>query len=161
LGNLIEDNEMTNGGGAVSMRKDPDRNFSFMCEIDGVVQAGFMEIIMPESYTEVIEYREGSEPQFSRKLPGLTKYTNLILKCGVTHSMELYNWRRLVEQGKIKDARRNIAVILMDEEGNPCARWEFAEAWPTKYSAPNLTAEGSDVAIETLEITFEKMERVK
>ena len=61
----------------------------------------------------------------------------------------------MVEQGKMKDARRNMAIVLMNEEGNPAARWEFTDAWPSKYDAPDLNAKGTDVAIETLEIVHE------
>ena len=142
-------------------RKDPYRNFRFLVEIDGIIQAGFSEATIPDSTQDVIEYREGNEPPTVRKLPGLVKYGNVTLKWGITDSMELYNWRKLVEQGKMKDARRNMAIILMDEVGNPAARWEFSEAWPSKYDAPDLNAKGTDIAIETLEIVHEGMRRVK
>ena len=145
----------------VAERKNPYRNFRFLVEIDSIIQAGFSEATIPDSTSDIIEYREGNWPTYVRKLPGLTKHGNFTLKWGVTDSMELYNWRKLVEQGKMKDARKNIAVILMDEEGNPASRWEFGGAWPIKYDAPDLTAKGNDVAIETLEIAFETMQRVK
>ena len=96
-----------------------------------------------------------------RKLPGLNKYGNVTLKWGITTgSIELFNWRKQVMQGQMKDARRSMAIILQDEEGNPAARWEFREAWPSKYNAPTLSAKGNDVAIEELEIVHEGMDRV-
>lgn len=145
---------------SAGQRKDPFRNFRFRIEIDGIQQAGFSEATIPDSNSDVVEYREGNEPVvYSRKLPGLTKHGNLTLKWGTTNSMEIYNWRKLVEQGKIKDARRNISVILIDEEGKDAARWDFGQAWPSKYDAPDMNAKGNDVAIETLEIVFESMQR--
>jgi phage tail-like protein len=54
-----------------------------------------------------------------------------------------------------------MAIILMNEEGTASARWEFDNAWPIKYKAPDLSAKGNDVAIETLEIVHEGMKRVK
>ncbi len=141
-------------------RIDPYKNFRFLVEIDGVVQAGFSEYTIPDSTQEPIEYREGNEPITARKLPGLIKYGNVTLKWGITDSLELYNWRKLVEDGKMKDARRNMAVMLMDEEGTSKARWNFTNAWPSKYDAPDLNAKGTDVGIETLEIVHEGMIRV-
>ncbi len=141
-------------------RKDPYRNFRFLVEIDGIVQAGFSAATIPDSAQDPIEYREGSETPTVRKLPGLVKYGNLTLKWGITDSLDMYNWRKLVEQGKMKDARRNLAIILMDEEGNPAARWEFTDAWPNKYDAPDLDGKGNEVAIETVEIVHEGMKRV-
>ncbi len=141
-------------------RKDPYRNSRFLLEIDGIVQAGFSDVTIPDISTDPIEYREGNEDTTVRKLPGLTKYGNLTLKWGITDSMELFEWRKLVIQGKTGEARKNIAVILQDEIGNEAARWNFREAWPIKYDAPDLSAKGNDVAIETIEIAHEGMDRV-
>lgn len=142
-------------------RKDPYRNSRFLLEIDGIVQAGFSEVTIPDISTDPIEYREGNEDTTLRKIPGLTKYGNLILKWGITDSMELFEWRKQVIQGKTGEARKNIAVILQDEGGNPAARWEFKEAWPSNYDAPDLSAKGNEIAIETVEIVHEGMDRVQ
>jgi len=145
-----------------SQRKDPFSNYRFRVEIDGVTQAGFCEVILPESASQVTEVRDGTDPVTTvRKQPGLTNYTNLVLKWGLTASMELYNWRKMVEQGKMNQTRRNISVVLLDEEYNEAARWNFTNAWPSKYKAPDLNGKGNDIAIETLEIVFESMQRVK
>ena len=141
-------------------RIDPYKNFRFLVEIDDIVQAGFSEATIPDSTQDPIEYREGTEPPTARKIPGLIKYGNVTLKWGITDSLDLYNWRKLVEQGKTKDARRNMAIILVDEEGSPKSRWEFNDAWPSKYDAPDLNAKGTDIAVETLEIVHEGMRRV-
>jgi phage tail-like protein len=49
----------------------------------------------------------------------------------------------------------------VDEEGIDVNKWVFTNAWPSKYKAPDLNALGNDVAIETLEIAFEVMQREK
>jgi len=146
---------------AAGDRKDPYKNFRFLLEIDGIAQAGFSEVTVPDSTSDVTEYREGNEPITPRKLPGLTKYGNITLKWGMTDSLEIYNWRKQVEDGKIKDARKNVAVILWGDEGEPVGRWEFSQAWPIKYDGPDLNAKGNEVAIETLEIAHEKVIRVQ
>ena len=92
-----------------------------------------------------------------RKLPGLTKYTNITLKWGLTDSRELYDWYRDVVNGKIE--RKSGSIILLDLEGNEKVRWNFFEAWPTKWDGPDFTAKGNDVAIETLELAHERVER--
>lgn len=146
----------------MSARNDPHRNARFLLEIDGVNIAGFSQATIPESTTEPVEYRTGNELPTMRKLGGLTSYGNLTLQIGVTDdSLALFEWRQLVEQGNFEDARRNIAVVLIDEEGNQAARWTFREAWPTNYDAPDLDASGNEVAIESLEIVHEGMERVE
>lgn len=143
-------------------RKGPYRNARFLLEIDDIVKAGFSSCALPENSTEAIEYREGNDRPTMRKLWGLNNFGTLTLESGATEdSIELYEWRSQVEQGNVDDARRTIAVIVLDEEGNPGLRWEFRDAWPTNYDAPDLDAEGGEVAIESLEIEHEGMERVE
>ena len=142
-------------------RKDPYKNCRFIVEVEGIAQTGFSEVTIPDSTQDIIEYREGNESSSVRKLPGLVKYGNITLKWGITDSLDLYNWRKLFEQGDMGTARRSMSIILLDEEGNQAARWNFYEAWPSKYDGPDLNAVGTDVAIETMEIVYERMERVQ
>jgi phage tail-like protein len=142
-------------------RHGPFRVARFLLEIDGVAKAGFTRCRVPDSSTAVVEYREGNDPPTTRKLAGLNEYGSLELRYGVTtDAIELYEWRRLVEQGKVDEARRSIAVVLLDEEGSPAARWELRNAWPRRYAAPTLDAGRSAVAIETLEVVCEGLRRV-
>ena len=60
-----------------------------------------------------------------------------------------------------KTERKNIQVILMDEEGKDAAEWDLVAAWPTKWTGPGFNATASEVAIDTLEITHEGLDRVK
>ncbi len=142
---------------ATGDRRDPHRNFRFKLEIGGIQQAGFSEATIPDANSDVVEYREGNETTTPRKLPGLNKYGNLTLKWGITDSTELYDRRKKIIDGNVE--RQNIAIVLVDEAGNDAARWEFVNAWPSKYDAPDLNATGNAVAIETLEIVHEGMER--
>jgi len=141
-------------------RKNPYKNYRFLVEIDGIVQAGFKEVTIPDSSQDPIDYREGSDQPTVRKIPGLIKYGNVSLKVGVTDSMELYNWRKLVEDGKTDEYRRNMAIILINEQGDPTGRWEFSDAWPSKYDAPDLNATENNIAIEAIDIVHEGMKRI-
>lgn len=142
---------------ATGQRVDPYRNFSFLVEIDGITQAGFSDASGFGASTDPIEYREGGETKTVRKLPGITKYTNITLKWGLTDSRELYDWYKDVVNGKIE--RKSGSIILLDLEGNEAVRWNFFDAWPTKWDGPDFTAKGNDVAIETLELAHERVER--
>jgi len=140
-----------------SSRKDPFGRFNFLLEIEGVTAAGFSEVSGLANETEVIEYREGGDKVNSpRKLPGLTKYSNLILKRGVTADNSLWNWRKTVIDGAVE--RRNGSIILLDESRNEILRWNFYNGWPCKWEGPALKAKSNEVAIETLEIAHERLE---
>lgn len=141
-------------------RIDPYRNFRFRVEIDGIQTAAFSEATIPDSTTDSVDYREGTDAPVQRKLSGLTKYGNITLKKGLTDSRELYEWRKQVEQSGAAKARKNMSLILIDEEGNDKARWDIVEAWPTKYDPSDFSAKGNEVVIETFEVVHEGITRV-
>jgi phage tail-like protein len=142
-------------------RTDPLRNFRFRLEIDQITQGYFSEVAIGESTTEPIDYREGNEPTHVRKLPGLTKYGNITLKWGVTDSMELYNWHKNVVAGQIKDQRKKVKIIVIDESGADKASYVVTDAWPTKYDPSDLNGKGNEVFIEVLELVNEGIERTR
>jgi phage tail-like protein len=136
-------------------------NSRFIVEIDGITQSRFTEIIIPDATIDVVEYREGGDNIVIHKIPGMIRYSNLILKWELTGSMELYNWYKDIVDGKFNISRKNISVILLDDHGKEAARWRFRQAWPIKYTPPLLNAKGNEIAIEVLEITHEGMVREK
>ena len=142
-------------------RKDPYRNFRFKVEIDGIQTASFADATIPDSTTESVDYREGTDLPHQRKLSGLTEYASITLKKGITDSMDLYNWKKQVEDTGAINARKSISLILVDEEGNDKAQWNILEAWPTKYDPSDFSAKANDVVIETLEIVHEGVTRTK
>jgi phage tail-like protein len=141
---------------ANASRNDPYGAFNFLVEIDGVAAAGFSECSGLSTETEVIEYREGGDRSGVRKLPGLTKYSAIILKRGITANRDLWNWRKSVIDG-VTD-RRSGRIVILGEDRNPVATIRFFEGWPSKWEGPKLNAKSSEVAIETLEITHEGLE---
>jgi len=139
-------------------RVDPYRNFNFLVEIDGITQASFMECSGLEATTEVIETREGGSNTTVYKLPGKTTYADITLKWGVTASREMWLWRQGVIEGNL--SRRNGSIVLYDlANRNEVARWNFVNAWPSKWDGPALNAKGNDIAIESLVIAHEGIMR--
>ena len=138
-------------------RVDPYKNFRFLLEIDGITQAGFSDCSGFGSKVEVVEYREGGDAQTVRKLPGKNSYPDITLKWGITDSRELYDWHLTAVNGKIE--RKNGSIILLDDVGQEKLRWNFFTAWPSSYDAPDFSAKGNDVAIDTLILSCERLER--
>lgn len=139
-------------------RNDPYKAFNFLVEIEGIAQAAFSEVSGLESETAVIEYRVGGEKVNSvRKLPGLTKFGNIVLRRGVTQDAELWNWRKSIVDGDID--RRNGTIVLLDDKRTEVMRWNFWNGWICKWEGPTLNARANEVAIETIEIAHEGLER--
>src|SRR5262249_31151833 len=140
-------------------RVDPYRAFNFVVEIDKLSSPiGFSDCSGFAASNDPIEYREGGENTFVRKLPGLTKYSNIVLKRGLTDNHDLFDWFKDITAGKID--RRNGSIVALDLDGTEKVRWNFTSAWPTKYDAPDFSAKGNDIAIDSFELAIEKLERV-
>jgi len=142
---------------ATGTRVDPYRGFNFLVEIDGITQGGFQEVSGLDASTASIDYREGTDPNHSRKLTGLNTYSAITLNRGITDSDELWKWRQTVIDGKTQ--RKNGSIVLRDETGAEKIRWNFLEAWPSKWTGPALNAGTAAVAVESLEITHEELKR--
>ncbi|HEU0139790.1 MAG: phage tail protein [Bryobacteraceae bacterium] len=140
-------------------RVDPYGSFDFLVEIDGIARAAFSEASGFDSSIDVVEYREGGDIPTMRKLPAKTKYSNITLKWGSTNDRELYDWHMQWIKGDPAATRRNGSIVMLDRGGQEVARWNFVNAWPMKWTGPSFNAKNNDVAIETLELAHEGIER--
>jgi phage tail-like protein len=143
---------------ATGQRIDPFLNYNFLVELDGIAHAAFSEVTGLDATIEPVEYREGGENTTVRKLPGKTSYSNIVLKRGMSADTVLYAWHRQTVLGNVQ--RRNGSIIVLDRQGKEVARWNFVNAWPTKYDVPDFNATANAVAVETLELVNEGVERV-
>lgn len=142
---------------ATQTRVDPYKNFRFLLEIDAIQQAGFSDVSGFGSNVDVIEYREGGDSATVRKLPGKAVYPDITLKWGLTDSRDLYDWHANALNGSIE--RKSGSIILLDDTGAEKVRWNFFDAWPSKYHAPDLSAKGNEIAIDSLTLTVERLVR--
>jgi len=146
---------------ATGGRSDPLVSYHFHVEIDGITQAQFRECAGLTSESQVVEYKESVKGVTTiRKQPGALKWSDITLKRGVTDVMELWQWRKTVEQGKVDEARKNGSIVLYNQADKEIARWNFKEGWPSKLAGPTVKADANEVAIEELTITHEGLERV-
>ncbi len=121
----------------------------------GGTKIGFTEVSGLDVETELIEYREGSSPVYSKiKMPGMQKFSNITLKRGTFKSdNEFYVWWDSVKLNTIE--RRDVTIKLLNEEHEPVLTWKVRNAWPLKVQSTDLKADGSETAIESLEIVHE------
>ena len=142
---------------ALSERKDPYKSYRFLVEVHELVVGGFSDASGLQAETQVEEYREGGVNDYIHQLPKETKYSRLTLKRGITDSGVMWEWYRKVINGIVD--RKNIYVILLDDERKEKWRWHFANAFPVKWVGPDFKADGSSVAFETIELVHDGMSK--
>lgn len=128
--------------------------FHFQVEWGGT-SIGFTEVSGLDIETEVVEYRHGASPEYSKvKMPGMQKFSNITLKRGTfENDNEFFTWWNSVKLNTIE--RRDITISLLNEEHDPVVTWKVKNAWPTKIQSTDLKADGNEVAIESMEIVHE------
>lgn len=136
------------------MAEYPLPKFHFRVEWDDT-EIGFTEVSGLEIETELIEYREGNNKEYSTvKMPGLKSYSNLTLKRGVFKSEnQFYDWFNSIKLNSVD--RHNITISLLNEEHEPVVVWKIKNAWPVKIVSTDLKSDDNEVAIEELEIAHE------
>ena len=147
-------------------RFDPYKNFKFRIKWDGKYVAGVSKISALKRSTTPVVYREGGDPSISRVSPGSWTFEPITLERGVTHDPEFENWANLSfnvagdAAMSLKDFRKDIIIELLNEQGVVVMAFKVYRCWVSEYQVlPNLDANGTAVAIESIVLQNEGWER--
>jgi phage tail-like protein len=130
--------------------------------ISGGPDASFRDISGISASLGTEEILVGGDNANSYRLPTQVKYSPLLLKRGVMKvTSELAKWTdEVLSSGlAIPIITKNIAVKLLDDQGNPLVTWVFEDAFPTKYEVNSLNAMSNELLIETYELTYRRFHR--
>ena len=132
----------------------PLPKFYFEVKWDSTV-VSFREVSGLDIESQPLEYRSGDSPVFSTiKVPGSVKYGNVTMKRGVlSRGNQFWDWFNEIKMNTIK--RRPITISLLDESGAPTMVWTLANAFPVKVTTADMSADGNDVAVESIEVAHE------
>ena len=134
-------------------RVDPFGNYNFTVVIDGVNAGCFQSVSGLSHEIEVLSHQEGGVNDRQHKLPGQGSYPNIVLKVGFINDGAFEGWHF----GFVKkpSARKLVTITLNDNAGKEVKSWSFNRCWPVKWEGPELSSDGAEIAIETLEIAHE------
>lgn len=144
-------------------REDPLVGFHFALDVQGVIKGYFTEVSGIGSESEIAEQKVVNEKgvQVVLKVPGRLKWGDVTLKRGLTSNLDLWKWRKQIEDGDVKGARKNGSIIMFDQSLNPVAQWDFKNAWPSKITGPAPKSDGNDITLEEMTIVHEYIVRKK
>jgi phage tail-like protein len=145
------------------VRDRPYVQFNFHVNLgDGVTntpQAGFQEISGIGMEVTITEYRPGNYA-FNNviKTAGLNKATDVTMKRGVIGSLDLYKWLDDVRNGA-NSGLRTVTVELKSEDRTQTVQtWRLINARIMKHVSGPFNAKGTDVAMEELTLSYERLE---
>ncbi len=154
----------------------PVPNFSTVSAAVGTLSAlasaihmGFSEVSGLGADMEVESYHEGGRNQGPLRFVRRGDYPNLVLRRGVTHRTDLWDWWGQVTLTPGPPQRRNGLVLAFGRNApglpgspdpQPIAIWFFSNALPARLSGPSLQARSNEIAIESLELSHEGLMRL-
>jgi len=145
------------------LRERPYAQFNFLVDLGtgntAGPEAGFQECSEIGMTVDVIEYRNGNEKENNvRKLPGLTRVSDVTLKRGIIGSLELYDWLDQIRNGDAA-AYRTVLIHLQNEDRSEVVQtWKLLRARIVKHVSGPLNAKGNDVALEEITLAYERLE---
>lgn len=137
---------------------DPFRAYNFKLEIQGVTAGHFTEVTGFDISVQAIPYREAGVGQVVRQIPGQVEYGAITLRYGLTTSRELWEWFMSSVRGKVE--RRNVSIVMVGSDGvEEVMRYNLVNAWASRWRGAALDALGREMAIESLTLAFDTLER--
>lgn len=130
----------------------------FKVVIGNMTYAAFTEFRLPSLSVQTQTLQEGGQNQFVHKLPIRVDVGTASLKRGITTNLELLGWYEQVLKGQIKDAMRQVSVVMFDTTRSSIITWTLRDAYPIKWSGPTLQSGSGSVAIEELELVHHGFE---
>lgn len=145
----------------------PPVSFYFKVVFQGspkIEDAGFLEVSGLREEIEVQELQEGGENNYFHQIPKRVKHGNLVLKRALeVLGNPLETWiKDTLEGGFAKRIKpRNIVVMLLDAKGKALRCWWCSNAYPVKWEVTAFNSLDNKLAIETLELCYNLLERKK
>jgi phage tail-like protein len=138
-------------------RQDPAVSFRFEVRVDERPLGGFTDCSGLQLETEVQDYAEGGLNDVLLKFPTRTKQMNLTFKRGIV-DRQLWDWYHDLTQGMVR--LRSGSILVRDPAGQQVVmEWQFQRAFPCKWIGPELDAQQSKVAVESLELCHQGLDR--
>ncbi len=146
-------------------RFDPYKHFKFRVKWDGRVVAGISRVSGLRWRAEVVELREGGDPDQTHLVPGAVTFEPITLERGLTEDHAFEDWAKqlvqLQETGPtLAKFRKDIVIELVNESGAVVRAYRVYRCWVSEYQAlPDLEANREAVLIERIVLQNEGWER--
>jgi len=129
-------------------RPDPLRGFRYLVQMQGLPVAGFSRVKALAREVKTESYHEGGVNTHEHKLVSMVTYGNLVLERGLANE-QIWGWALDVANGDV--LRRDITVVLHDENAKAKWSWIVEQAFPVKWAASDLDGAASQVVMESIE----------
>lgn len=151
-----------------NLTRDIYRGFKFTVEMGGGTnyfnRTAFQKVSGLKTTVEVVEYREGNNPDRAEKLIGMMSFDAVTFERGLSDDDDFNSWIKAVSANTLgsnapvpsggldADVRRDLTVTLYNKAGVAAKKYVLKGAWPSEYSIGDFDASSNDVVISTLTV---------
>lgn len=135
----------------------------FVLAVDGLTSVSFSKCSGLAAEVGVEEYPEGGENRFAHRMPVRASFPNLVLTQGAGPSTELWAWFfEYLVNGRVSPRDGQVSLMSTVEGALvPVRVWAFRRGWPVKVTGPELDAQSSALALESVEIAHHGLHLAK
>ena len=137
--------------------------YNYRVEIDGIAisfsQVSGLNISYPPQTYKESRIEGGKAGPRVMRMPGQLAEITITLQKGVVRGgvslQPLYEWINNTQINQTQ--KKDVSISLLDEEGTPVITWTVIDAFPTGLEGPSFDASGEDVAMESLQLTADRI----
>ena len=136
---------------------------NFYIEVDSITEGFFKEVSGGDIEVEVIEHRGSGKTgeQVMYKIPGNSKYGNIVMRRGVTDDTKLHDWFQKILDKGVEGNRKNGSLTGYDKANKEVYKINFTNAWPCKAKGFTVDASKNEYTLEEFELCVERIVRAK
>ncbi len=130
-------------------------------EVEGMLWGFFDKVTHIGSRHEVMTHTvvdPDTGEEYTEKIPGGYELFDITLERLVSPDMDGWDWRQMVVDGLIEDAKTNASLIYYDATNMEVGRFNLEGCWPSEIESNASTADG--FAVERMVLTCDSMSRV-
>lgn len=148
------------------MASTPLLSNRYSIEIDGLQLAEFTELSSVSIEVPAVEQKvaTGEGHVYLHSYPGNVQYGDITLKAGkVDNATEFYDWLQAVVDGQYSKSLRNGTIVQLPSDTAKASfsgdRWNFEDAWPSKWEIAPSGAGKNELVVESLTIKIARIWR--
>ena len=152
---------------ATFLNSDPLIGTNFFLEIDGEVVSNLMSVDGLQMEVEKADFNErvaGGKliQRVAMSKPKMTGEITIKRLAPLDASSDkVWEWFGSVRSGDMANARKSGSIVIYGSDFKEIARWNFADAFPTKIASDGVDVTKNDPMTETVTISYSGLERKK
>lgn len=136
----------------------------FRLEIGGAEGAGlFYTATTPSGQIQATDWNANSEQSAPEgyKVKTQVRWNPIEIGRGIDDNLDLYEWfKKCCDEG-VDENLKDLKIHLVDPKQTEVVTWNIVNAFPSSYKGSGVNSQSGEVAVESVQFTYDYAERIK